>query len=134
MRRGGPARRPPLPGTNWSGDPDELFAGYDLTFPTCTDGRMRYWVGHVQELYLKITAPPDCVREFIHANKFRSTGEPLDFVPGTFAEDSQALKLGWRLTADHVYSSHGRRANRRQIIAVSDDAPEQSLFLRGWHE
>ena len=121
------------PGSQGSGTADEIFADYDLTFPTCTDGRMRYWVGYLDDLYLKITAPPDCVSQFIDANKLGSS-EPFDFVPVHIANNDRAVKLGWRLPAGHTYTSHNRRANRRQIISVSNDAPEQSLFLRGWHE
>jgi hypothetical protein len=121
------------PGSSLGWTPNEVFADYDLTFPTCTDGRMRYWVSEAEDLYLKITAPPDCVNQFIDANNLVS-GKPFHFVPDDFANDSHAVKFGWRLPEGRVYTAHGRRVNRRDIHAVTDDAVEQSIFLRGWHE
>ncbi|MGC4814807.1 hypothetical protein ACLQ29_30115 [Micromonospora sp. DT228] len=119
-------------GSSFSKTPDEVFTDFDITLPACTDGRMRYWAGSL-DLYLTITAPPDCVSRFIEENRL-STSEPLPAAPLTVTRDKRAAEFGWTLPADRVYRSHRREEDNVETKAWTDDAAEQSLYLTAWHQ
>jgi hypothetical protein len=120
------------PGSSWRKSPEEVFSGFDITLPGCSDGRMRYWAGDL-ELYLKITASSDCVSQFVEANRL-SASEPLDAVPVTVTTDKRATEFGWNLPADRAYTSHRREEDNVETRAWTDDAAERSLYLHAWHQ
>ncbi|WFE54615.1 hypothetical protein [Micromonospora sp. WMMD1155] len=120
-------------GSSWSKTPDEVFTDFDISLPECAAERMRYWAGSL-ELYLKVTAPPDCVSQFIEANRL-SSSEPLPSAPTGVIRDKRAAEFGWQLPADRVYTWHRREEDNVETQATSDNgATERSLFLHAWHQ
>ena len=119
------------PGSSWGETPDEVFTSFDITLPECTDGRMRYWAGNL-ELFMKITAPADCLSQFVEANRM-STSEPVPIVP-TVVIRKRVAEFGWELPADRLYTSHRREENNVETKAWTNDADEPSLFLHAWKQ
>ncbi|MET7666707.1 hypothetical protein [Micromonospora luteifusca] len=121
------------PGSSWGKTPNEVFTDFDITLPECTNGRMRYWAGSL-ELYLKISAPPACVSQFVEENRL-STSEPLPAAPLTVTSDKRAAnEFDWELPAERVYTSHRREEDTVETQAWTDDAAERSLYLHAWRQ
>lgn len=125
-------------GSRWDKTPDAVFADFDLTLPECTDGRMRYWAGIWGGLYMKITAPSDCVDQFIEVNRLISS----EFArPGPVAlvnSADRAAEFGWQSSADRKYTGHSRMEDWQNSLwvdaKVDDGVAERSLFLHAWRD
>lgn len=123
-------------GSSWGKTPDEVFADFDLALPECTEGRMRYWAGSL-ELYMKITAPSDCVDQFIEVNRLKSNENALPG-PVALASADREAEFGWQSSADRKYTGYRReetwKSNVETQATADDGATERSLYLHAWHQ
>lgn len=124
-------------GSSWSITPEEVFTDFDLTLPECTDGRMRYWAGSL-ELYVRITAPSECISQFIAINRLRS-GEVTITGPVILADTAERdVEFGWQSSSSRNYTPFRREENWKNNVetqAIADDGTaERSLYLHAWHQ
>ncbi|WP_050765012.1 hypothetical protein [Salinispora tropica] len=124
-------------GSSWGKTPDEVFVDFDLVLPECTEGRMRYWAGSLQ-LYMKITAPSDCVDQFIEVNRLKSSETALSGPVDLINSANRAAEFGWQSSADRKYTRHSRGENWKNNVwthaFVDDGTTERSLYLHAWHQ
>ncbi|MCN0180109.1 hypothetical protein [Salinispora arenicola] len=124
-------------GSSWDMTPEAVFTDFDLVFPECTDGRMRYWSGSL-ELYVRITAPSDCVDQFIEANRLKSGERAMRGPVILINSAGRAAEFGWQSSADRKYTRYRReetwKSNVETQATADDGAAERSLFLHAWHQ
>lgn len=125
------------PGSRWDETPEAVFTDFDLALPECTEGRMRYWAGSLQ-LYMKITAPSECVNQFIKANRLKSSEIALSGPVDLINSANRAAEFGWQSSADRKYTRHSRGENWKNNVwthaFVDDGTTERSLYLHAWHQ
>ncbi|WP_018251580.1 hypothetical protein [Salinispora mooreana] len=125
------------PGSSWDETPEAVFADFDLVFPECTDGRMRYWAGSL-ELFVRITAPSDCVDQFIEVNRLISSEFARPGPVNLVNSADRAAEFGWQSSAHRKYTRHSRGENWKNNVwtraFVDDGTTERSLYLHAWHQ
>ncbi|BEL06500.1 hypothetical protein Q0Z83_046910 [Actinoplanes sichuanensis] len=117
------------PGSRLGSSLDELLTQFGLHLPGCPVEELRYWSGDNIEdtLYLRFTAEPSCVTEFLAANGL-TPGEPLPGDRLALGQDDRVRQWGWPFTEAGLYATYSGQPKPEVDVDVVVDPSGRHVY------